>query len=369
MTDKDKSRELLEQLYPLFERHFHWFRRTQAGNFSVYPRPGGDNSEGYRWRGRTPGHTLTSGLDDYPRAEPPHPGELHLDALAWVGAMAGALETAARYLDIDAGVYTRQLEDVRHNLDAIHWDETASAYCDATVGSDEQFHHVCHLGYMSLMPLLLGHLNSTHKRLSAVLDLLEDPTRLWSPYGLRSLSADDPHYHTDEDYWRGAVWMNINVLAVLRLRDIGKHDNAGGVRARRLATDLRTRVIDTVYRSWEKTGFVWEQYNDQTGEGQRSRAFTGWTASVILLMGLDDIATDRPDEVQRTGFTAWSSMSGILFTTGIVLLVVFRRQMLEICRRVVPRLLEAVRAAPVRRQYEEVVDLDELEHPDHSRTD
>jgi mannosyl-oligosaccharide glucosidase len=369
MANEDKARELLEQMYPLFERHYDWFRRTQAGNFSVYPRPGGGNREGYRWRGRTPGHTLTSGLDDYPRAEPPHPGELHLDALAWVGAMAGALETTARYLDKDAGVYTRQLEDVRHNLDAIHWDETVSAYCDASVGSDDQFQHVCHLGYMSLMPLLLGHLNSTHERLSAVLDLLENPKRLWSPYGLRSLSAEDPYYHTDEDYWRGAVWMNINVLAVLRLRDIGKHDNAGGVRARRLATDLRTRVVDTVYRSWEKTGFVWEQYNDQSGEGQRSRAFTGWTASVILLMGLDDIATDRSGEVQRTGFTARSSVSGILFTTSIVLLVIFRRQMLEICRRVVPRLLEAVTASPVRRQYEEVVDLDELEHPDHSRAD
>ncbi|ETS83073.1 hypothetical protein PFICI_04949 [Pestalotiopsis fici W106-1] len=367
VTNLDEARRLLQQLFPLFKRQYEWFRRTQAGNFSAYPRPFNSNEEGYRWRGRSPGHTLTSGLDDYPRAEPPHPGELHLDALAWVGAMASALEIAAKYLGEDASTYTEQLENIRHSLDTIHWNKSALAYCDATIGTDGSFQHICHLGYMSLMPLLLGHLNSTHEKLTAVLDLVAEPNKLWSPHGLRSLSADDANYHTDEDYWRGAVWMNINVLAVLRLRDIGQDDNAQGVRARRLAADLRTRVIDTVCRSWEKTGFVWEQYNDQTGEGQRSRAFTGWTASIILLMGLDDIATDSLDGSSRAGIFGWSSMSAMLFITGLVFLAMFRRQLLGFCKRVGPGLLKRVQMFPIKRAYQEVVDLDELERPDHPR--
>ncbi|KAI0159040.1 glycoside hydrolase family 63 protein [Pestalotiopsis sp. NC0098] len=368
ITNPDKARSLLEQLYLLFKRQYDWFRRTQAGNFSAYPRPQGASTEGYRWKGRSLGHTLTSGLDDYPRAEPPHPGELHVDALAWVGAMASALEKAAEYLGDETSIHTQQLEDVRRNLDVLHWDDKASAYCDATIGSDGQFQHVCHLGYMSLMPLLLGHLNSTHPNLPAVLDLLGDSNKLMSPYGLRSLSAEDKEYHTDEDYWRGAIWMNINVLAVLRLRDIGADDNPQGVRARKFAADLRTRVVDTVFDSFEKTGFVWEQYNDQTGEGQRSRAFTGWTASVILLMGLD-FGSDALQEGSRTTSTRWYSMSAVLLAVSIVVVAAFRRQFIATCARVMQMIQEAMRRSPTRREYEEVVDLDELEHAENPRSD
>ncbi|KAL8399746.1 hypothetical protein RB594_000233 [Gaeumannomyces avenae] len=103
LTDPDGAgKEMLRELYGLLSKHYAWFRRTQAGNFSTaYPRPEGAAAaagEGYRWRGRTPQHTLTSGLDDYPRADPPHPAELHVDALAWVGATASALARLAAHL-------------------------------------------------------------------------------------------------------------------------------------------------------------------------------------------------------------------------------------------------------------------------------
>lgn len=286
--------------------------------------------------------------------------------------MASALETAAEYLGEEASIYKQQLEDVRRNLDILHWDDKASAYCDATIGSDGEFQHVCHLGYMSLMPLLLGHLNSTHPKLLTVLDLLGDSKKLMSPYGLRSLSAEDKEYHTDEDYWRGAVWMNINVLAVLRLRDIGVDDNPQGVRARKLAADLRTRVIDTVSDSFEKTGFVWEQYDDQTGKGQRSRAFTGWTASVILLMGLD-FGSDTLQEGSQSASTSWSFRSAVflavsIIAVSIIAVVAFRRRLVAICGRVMQKIQKAVRQSPATREYEEVVDLDELEHADNRRS-
>ena len=92
LASQKAARGLLATLYPLMKRHFGHFRRTQAGNMS-YDRPA--SSEGYRWRGRTPQYTLASGLDDFPRAEPPHPGELHVDAISWVGAMCDSLSTVA----------------------------------------------------------------------------------------------------------------------------------------------------------------------------------------------------------------------------------------------------------------------------------
>ncbi|KAK4169637.1 glycoside hydrolase [Cladorrhinum sp. PSN259] len=299
INSKERALEMLKELYPLLSRHYHWFRRTQAGNFSsLYPRPVGViQGEGYRWRGRTPSHCLTSGLDDYPRANPPHPGELHVDALAWVGASARALHEVAKYLgeETDAATFEQHVSDIKHNLDTLHWNPESKTYCDATV-QNNSYTLICRDGYVSLFPLLLGHLDAEHPSLPAVMDLLSDKSKLWSPYGLRSLSSTDPDYARDDDYWRGAVWMNLNVLATLRLRDIGMQETQYArtrgstetqVRALSLADELRKNLVNTVYNSWEETGFFWEQYEDKTGQGSHSRAFTGWTACVILLFGLN----------------------------------------------------------------------------------
>lgn len=361
-TSSQDAQSLVKELLPLFDRHYNWFRRTQAGNLTAYSRPGGANSEAYRWKGRSPGHTLTSGLDDYPRAEPPHPGELHVDALAWVGASAMALQQAADFLGEDSSVYKGQLDAVLQNLDVLHWNTEKSAYCDSTIGGDGQFQHVCHLGYMSLMPLLLGHMNETHPRLPAVLDLISNSQKVLSPFGLRSLSAADEKYGTEEDYWRGAVWMPLNVLAVLRLHGMGS-TTSEGKRANALAAKLRTRLVNTVYDSWKSTGFVWEQYNDKTGAGQRSRAFTGWTACVILLMGLEDAAPSMADSDALGVFSNWSIPTLSIFVL-IVGLVLFRRKVTEACRRFLGRCrswyLERTRQV----EGYEVIDLDDLHASD-----
>lgn len=311
LSSPAESKAMLQELFVLLGRHYLWFRRTQPGNMTegVYPRPDdAGTTEAYRWRGRTPGHNLASGLDDYPRAEPPHPGELHVDALSWVAASALALNRLAEHLNHkdDAARYARHAEDARHNLDALHWSEAAGAYCDTTVvpppeggAGPGDFSHVCHLGYVSLFPFLLGLLPPDHAHLPRLIDLLADRSAngLWSDHGLRSLRPADEHYGKDEDYWRGAVWMNINVLAVQRLAELGSGVGwaAPGVnetdqvqqlrkRSAKLAIDLRQNVVRTVHDEWRRTGFVWEQYGDRDGKGRRSRAFTGWTACVILLL-------------------------------------------------------------------------------------
>ena len=92
------AKHYLEGLYPLLQRHHEWFRRTQAGDIKTWDREAFSSKEGYRWRGRTPDHCLTSGLDDYPRARPPHTGELHVDLLSWMGFFAKTLKDVADFL-------------------------------------------------------------------------------------------------------------------------------------------------------------------------------------------------------------------------------------------------------------------------------
>ena len=98
LDNPDLARHYLRELYPLLQRHHEWFRRTQAGDIKVWDREAYSMKEGYRWRGRTPDHCLTSGLDDYPRARPPHTGELHVDLLSWMGFFARTLKGVAEFL-------------------------------------------------------------------------------------------------------------------------------------------------------------------------------------------------------------------------------------------------------------------------------
>ncbi|KAI1384902.1 glycoside hydrolase family 63 protein [Hypoxylon trugodes] len=367
-----QAKVMMKRLYHPLARHYKWFRHTQVGDFSgKYPRPeGAVVGEGYRWRGRTPMHNLASGLDDYPRANPPHPGELHVDALAWVGASAHALHQVAVYLEEeeDAAIYEKHLKEVKHNLDVLHWDAMEQAYCDATIEGDK-YKRVCHHGYISLFPLLLGLIDADHPNLPAVLSLLSDPRKLWSPHGLRSLSAANEFYGKDEDYWRGAVWMNLNVLAVLRLKDIGLQGYTSGKEptptqseALSLAAQLRELVVETVYKSWEETGFFWEQYKDKTGKGSHSRAFTGWTACVTLLLGVDlaKYTGNSPESAGASSF--WMSNWAFMLAFGLLIVAMASG------KRVVARVIRTMRQWRTWRQdwtngrrYEQVIDLSERE--------
>ena len=209
----------LRQLYPLVQRNFDWYRKTQYGDLKSYERPAFSSREAYRWRGRTPKHILTSGLDDYPRAQPPHPGELHLDLIAWMGMMSRSIRRVAEFLDEsdDAARYSKIEEAIKKNVDDLHWSKEDETYCDATIDDYEESVHVCHKGYISIFPFMTGLLGPEHKHLKDVLDLISDEDELWSPFGIRSLSKQDEFYGTEENYWRSPVWMNMNYLILTNL--------------------------------------------------------------------------------------------------------------------------------------------------------
>lgn len=122
--------------------------------------------------------------------------------------------------------------------------------------------------------------------------LLRDPKHLWSPHGLRSLSASDlfysqPNAPGDAPYWRGAIWVNINFLALRALKYYSTKPQATvelQERTGNLYTELRTNLLETILGEWKRTGSLWEHYNDATGRGMRSHPFTGWTALVLNIM-------------------------------------------------------------------------------------
>ena len=219
LENRDLALAHLRSLYPLLKRQYFWFRRTQWGDVKSYDREAYSTKEAYRWRGRTVMHILTSGFDDYPRAQPPHPGELHVDLISWVGMMTRALRRVASVLgkSDDAEEFAGYEDAIKRNIVDLHWNDAAQTFCDATIDEYEESVHVCHKGYVSLMPFLAGMLAPDSPQLKPVLDLIGDSAELWSDYGIRSLSRKDPNYGKDENYWRSPIWININYMILKSL--------------------------------------------------------------------------------------------------------------------------------------------------------
>jgi mannosyl-oligosaccharide glucosidase len=164
-----------------------------------------------------------AGFDDYPRAEPPSASELHIDLISWMGFSTRLMKSIATHLGdeylADVEEYDVVMRDILNNIDALHWSKKDQAYCDLLLQGNG-VEHLCHKGYLSLFPMILGLLPADSPKLGAILDLMKDENELWTPYGLRSLSASDPKFNTGENYWRGPIWMNVNYLALQSLYNV-----------------------------------------------------------------------------------------------------------------------------------------------------
>ncbi|KAL4067531.1 glycoside hydrolase [Scleroderma citrinum] len=285
-TTYDKGVLFLRNIYQPLRRHYDWFRRTQRGQIKQYGRKARSRTEAYRWRGRTETHILPSGMDDYPRAAA-HAGELHLDLISWMGFFTRTMRGIAEFIGEteDAASFAEIEQAIINNLDDLHWNEQNQMYCDVGVSQDDESEHVCHKGYISLFPFMLSLLPPDSPRLGPILDLLHDPDHLWSPYGIRSLSASHPSFGTGENYWKGPIWIPMNYMILQSL-----HNNYASVpgpyqkRAKEIYEGLRRNVIDNVFKEYQRTGYVWEQYDALTGEGRRSHPFTGWTSLITLIL-------------------------------------------------------------------------------------
>ncbi|CAG4959178.1 unnamed protein product [Colias eurytheme] len=300
-------------MFPRLQTWYNWFLNSQKGA----------EPTSYRWRGRDDDglqlnpKTLTSGLDDYPRASHPTDVERHVDLRCWMFAAADAMVHIARVLERDTGKFEAirdQLGD-EDMLNQLHWSSHTETYADyglhtdgvklvrqvsktpnevtkvvRSVTSPPQERLVTSaFGYISLFPMLLKVLSPKSVKLGKILDMLDKPDLLWSPYGLRSLSKSAPLYmkrNTEHDppYWRGQVWININYLAVSALKHYASVEGPYAGKADDLHRRLKQNVVGNIINQYKRTGYLWEQYSDQDGKGSGCKPFTGWTALFVLIM-------------------------------------------------------------------------------------
>lgn len=314
----DDDLQFLKRIFPRLRSWFQWFNTTQTGKL-----PGT-----YRWRGRS-NHsleelnpiTLTSGLDDFPRASHPTEDERHIDLRCWMALAAGVMADIGRLLDEPWQEYAATYDYLADNslLDSLHWSTSLQAYADyglhtgkvrlqkpkakpqqpgvpppdrkpIRVYSEEpKLQFVDSFGYVSLFPFLLQILEPSSEKLGRILTDLQRRDLLWTDYGLRSLAKTAPLYvksNTPDSppYWRGAIWLNMNYLAVSALHHYAHTAGPYQRQAQDLHNKLKKNLITNLYRQYIRTGYIWEQYDDQAGNGLRAHPFTGWSALITLIM-------------------------------------------------------------------------------------
>lgn len=281
--------DYVKQVYPKLKAHYKMFRRTQRGHVAEFER--GENTEAYRWRGRTETHCLASGLDDYPRCEPDI-AELNVDLLSWIGVMTRAMKQLAKICDYaeDIEELNKIEHDIIENLDKLHWSEEANTYCDLSVDEDDENQFICHKGYISLFPFVTKMIPENQPdKIRAMVDLIRDPEELWTDFGVRSLSKSDAFYMTATNYWRSPIWINLNYLILESLQHY-RVVTAGELSEKIAETyaQLRLNLVNNVYDKWDKSGYVWEHYDDITGVEKGAKNFLGWSSSVILMMKMPE---------------------------------------------------------------------------------
>lgn len=111
---------------------------------------------------------------------------------------------------------------------------------------------------------------------------------MWTEHGIRSLSINDDYYRLGDNYWTSPIWMNINYLIVTALYKYGQdervQDDAFRQQILTAYQELRENLINMIVGSYTDTGYIWEVYSDDSGEGRDNHPFTGWSALFTNLL-------------------------------------------------------------------------------------
>jgi glycogen debranching enzyme len=246
----------LQDLFPRLEMHYAFVRRA-------YDRDSDDlHTGGFM------------GMDNIPRPGPPD--EEEADLSGWVAFFARDMARIAAPLDLAdrAGFYEVEYDRIVAQINRQLWDDETGFYYDRNANG-----FLREKSYTGLVPFIAGAPGG--EQTERIIHHLTSSDEFWTPYGIRSLSADSAIYepgHSESGWknsnWRGPIWMPLNYLIVQRLEE--SHPE--------VAYQLRANLIANVEAQWRATGRFWEYYHAETGEGLGADHQTGWTALVSNLI-------------------------------------------------------------------------------------
>ena len=287
---KYKEKWFLELLYSDLLRWNRWWDRARQANGLLCWGSSPYEPVTYRyWElvgvNETYGGALESGLDNSPMYDDvPFDTATHLQKLNDVGLSSlyvmdcNLLAKIAEELGQkrDANELRKRAKKYAENLQAL-WDAENAFYYNRRTDTKEINRRTSPTNFY---PLLAG--VPTSEQAEAMLEKhLLNPQEFWGEWVIPATPRCDSAF-ADNTYWRGRIWAPLNFLVYLGLRgyDTPKINDA----RKQLAAKSRSLLL----KSWTSNGYVFENYNATTGQGDdktNSDKFYHWGA----LLGFIDL--------------------------------------------------------------------------------
>ncbi|MDR2382493.1 MAG: hypothetical protein LBD76_01230 [Prevotellaceae bacterium] len=128
---------------------------------------------------------------------------------------------------------------------------------------------------------LLAKVPTQEQGLRMVNEHLLNPDEFWGEWVIPATPRNDPAF-SDNIYWRGRIWAPLNFLVYLGLR------NYDFPETRKLLSEKSKNLL---LKSWLSNGYVFENYNSITGQGDdvgRSDKFYHWGALLGFIGLMED---------------------------------------------------------------------------------
>lgn len=234
------------------------------------------------------------GMDNIPRLEPgdneffSHGHMIWLDVCLQQLFSAKILTRMATILNRtdDVAVLNKEIADLTKLVNTRLWDEKTAFYYD--LWKDGRQNGVKSIGaYWALLADVVP-----PDRLKRFTAHLSDEKEFCRPHRIPTLSADDPHYCPEGNYWRGSVWAPVNYMVLRGLRQVGLHE---------LAYAIAVNHHRNVCEVFRRTGTLWENYSPERPEkGSASKAdFVGWTGLSTISILFEFVFGIQPDYSRR----------------------------------------------------------------------
>lgn len=122
--------------------------------------------------------------------------------------------------------------------------------------------------------------------LAKFVDHLENPTEFARLHRVSTLSADNPEFNPDGEYWKGSVWAPTNYMVLRGLTHYGMDS---------LAKEIAVNHLNNVVEVYTQTGTLFENYAPDKVQGNDRKDFVGWTGIVPISVLFEYVFGLKPD--------------------------------------------------------------------------
>ncbi len=205
-------------------------------------------------------------------------------------SMAGADVNAFAYLDYkaaalvadrlgksdDAAAFRDRAGRLAAAIEAHLWDPADETYYSYDTVERSRIKRIT---YSNQLPLW-ARLAPPERARAMISRYVLEPAKLWAPYGIRSLAADDPEYNNENvikpySNWQGPVWPHANWMIMHALLFYGFPE---------AAVEAAARVTRLCLEDLERNGMMHENYHADTGAPLAAPNFISWNLLVAQML-------------------------------------------------------------------------------------